>query len=93
MRNIATKHIEQGMQQAKPMSRAARHAWITGIGSITLYLLLYAYSDVILQMAKATLQGDKSLFFFPILIALGFSFVHGKFTGHFWDAMGLKAKQ
>lgn len=62
MRNIADKYIEQGKQPAKPISRAARHAWVTGVGSITLYLLLYIYSDVILQLAKATIQGDKHLF-------------------------------
>jgi len=31
-------------------------------------------------------------FLIPIVIALVFSFVHGAFTGAFWDAVGLKPK-
>ncbi|MDH5179679.1 MAG: hypothetical protein OEZ39_19540 [Gammaproteobacteria bacterium] len=93
MRRIAERHINETTKPAKEISRAARYAWITGVGSASLYMLLFAYSDLILRMAKATLHGDKGLFFVPILIAFAFSFVHGAFTGHFWEALGLKPKQ
>lgn len=92
MRNVANKHIEAASCPAKHLSRVARAAWLTGLGSISLYTLLYIYSPIITQIAKATIQGDKSLFFFPILIVFAFTLVHGKFTGYFWDALGLKAK-
>lgn len=92
MRRIANKHIESAAQPARPLSRAALTAWITGVASVILYVLLYMYSDTILDLAKATIAGDKGLFFIPVLIAFAFSFVHGAFTGHFWDALGLKAK-
>lgn len=92
MRKIANRYIEQAAQPARPLSRATLLAWITGAASIVLYVLLYKYSDTIIDLARATLRGDKELFFIPILIALAFSFIHGAFTGHFWDALGLKAK-
>lgn len=44
------------------------------------------------SLAQSTRRGDKRLFFVPIGIALLFSFVHGAFTGRFWDVLGLKAR-
>lgn len=92
MRRIAIKHIEQAAQPAKPLSPAIRSALLTGTASVGLYILLYFFSQDIRHLAEATIHGDKGLFYVPIVIALLFSLVHGAFTGHFWDALGLKAK-
>lgn len=64
---------------------------LLGLVSATLYTLLYLYGDSLRHTAELTYQGDKQLFFIPIIIAFLFSFVHGAFTGHFWEALGLKA--
>lgn len=32
-------------------------------------------------------------FLFPVAVAFLFSFVHGAFTGLFWDVLGVKAKK
>lgn len=59
-----------------------------GILSIMLYFLLYYFSDPILFWSKQ--GGWFSLV--PVIIAFLFSLVHGAFTGHFWDLLGVKAK-
>lgn len=59
-----------------------------GVVSLLLYILLFAYEGEVL---KASTAGGWS-FAIPILIAFLFSFVHGAFTGGFWDMLGLKAK-
>ncbi len=64
-----------------------------GIASIALYIGLYHYNDLILEAATQVRSGDKSLFLLPIAIAFVFSYIHGAFTGRFWHALGLKAKQ
>jgi hypothetical protein len=66
-----------------------------GVVSVALYVLLFAYSDETVEMARRTREGEKLLFLVPIVIAFVFSFVHGAFTGAFWAAIGLKpaAKQ
>ncbi|HSJ48115.1 MAG TPA: hypothetical protein VLA26_04640 [Gammaproteobacteria bacterium] len=71
-----------------------RHAWVCtlGLASISLYVLLKLFSPELVQLAQATHAGNKGLFFVPILLALVFSFVHGAFTSHFWDVLGVKAK-
>jgi len=64
-----------------------------GVLSATLYFLLYQYNDDIRHLAEITNAGDKEYFYVPIIIAVVFSFVHGAFTGHFWDVLGLKPKK
>lgn len=66
---------------------------ILGIISCVLYWLLYQYNDAILNIAQEVRNGDKTLFLIPILIAFVFSYVHGAFTGRFWDVLGFKAAQ
>lgn len=58
-----------------------------GLASILLYILLFQFSDYL------TLYGQKGGWYFllPISVAFIFSLVHGAFTGHFWDSIGLKA--
>ncbi len=62
-----------------------------GIGSLVLYMLLFAYADQLVAWAEQTRQGHKLLFLVPIAIAFLFSWVHGSFTGHFWELLGVRA--
>ncbi|MBF0623638.1 MAG: hypothetical protein HQL82_02405 [Magnetococcales bacterium] len=64
-----------------------------GLASGGLYLLLYLFADRLTEYATLIHQGQKGYVVIPIGIALVFSFVHGAFTGRFWDLMGLKAKK
>jgi hypothetical protein len=59
-----------------------------GFLSITLYFLLYSFEEVILSWSK--LGGWYVLV--PVVITLIFYWVHGTFTSHFWDLLGVKAK-
>jgi hypothetical protein len=69
-------------------SKLLTRTLILGSISATLYLLLYLFSDTILAWSR---QGHW-YFIAPITIAFVFSLVHGSFTGHFWDLLGIKAK-
>jgi hypothetical protein len=66
---------------------------VLGAASAVLYLLLYLFSDSLPELAAATRQGEKLYALIPLAIAMVFSFVHGAFTGHFWDLLGLRAKK
>jgi predicted membrane-bound dolichyl-phosphate-mannose-protein mannosyltransferase len=64
-------------------------AVVYGAASVVLYLLLYLYADETVELARRTHEGERIWFLVPIVIAFVFSYVHGAFTGHFWDAIGL----
>lgn len=64
---------------------------VYGIASVILYWLLLSYSDQLVELANRTRQGEKLWFIVPIVIAFVFSYVHGNFTGHFWESLGVKA--
>jgi hypothetical protein len=64
-----------------------------GAASAGLYFLLFVYADSFAAIAAATHDGHKLYALIPIAIAMVFSFVHGAFTGHFWDLLGLRAKK
>jgi hypothetical protein len=66
---------------------------VLGGASASLYYLLFLFSDTLPELAAATRQGSALYALVPLVIALVFSFVHGAFTGHFWDLLGLKAKK
>jgi hypothetical protein len=66
---------------------------VLGTASAGLYLLLFLFSDRLPDLAAATRQGEKLYALVPLIIAMVFSFVHGAFTGHFWDLLGLRAKK
>ncbi len=57
-----------------------------GLLSAALYGLLFTYEREVLEMSV----GRSWSFLVPASIALLFSFVHGGFTGAFWDAVGMK---
>lgn len=88
-------------EQAVPAAQPALHApavfgrfAAVALGglSLALYALLFSFDEELVELARSTHRGDKRFFFVPIAIALLFSFVHGAFTGRFWDALGLKAR-
>lgn len=64
-----------------------------GVASAILYALLFAYADDLVDFARRSRQGEKVWFIVPIVIAFVFSYVHGTFTGYFWDVLGLKPAQ
>lgn len=102
MRYIANKYIDEAAKPAEPLPKPsdilnwlkkARYALLFGVLSVALYTFLYLYNIDLTHIAQATHEGDKTLFFVPIVIALVFSLVHGTFTSHFWDVLGIKAKK
>jgi hypothetical protein len=74
-------------------SRALVTTLILGAASAGLYLLLFLFADRLPELAAATRQGEQLYALVPLAIAMVFSFVHGAFTGHFWDLLGLRAKK
>lgn len=85
------------MSASSPVSsRYPRALVITltlGAVSACLYLLLFLFADRIAELAHATRDGEKLYALVPLTIAMVFSFVHGAFTGHFWDLLGLRARK
>lgn len=73
--------------------RATAATLVLGCASAGLYFLLFLYADKLPELSEATRQGEKIYALVPLGIALVFSFVHGAFTGRFWDLLGLKAKK
>jgi len=55
---------------------------------LALYSGLYVYEKEIIELST---RGGW-YFLVPLTIAFVFSFFHGKFTGDFWDFLGIKAK-
>jgi hypothetical protein len=74
-------------------SRALVVTVVLGSVSAGLYTVLYLFSDTLPELAAATRHGEKLYALVPLVIALVFSFVHGAFTGHFWDLLGLRARK
>jgi hypothetical protein len=74
-------------------SRALVITLILGAASAGLYFLLFLFSDRLTELAAATRAGEKIYALVPLVVAMVFSFVHGAFTGHFWDLLGLRAKK
>lgn len=62
----------------------------TGLVSAGLYVLLYLYEREIMASFTRTDGWYPAL---PVLAAFLFSFVHGAFTGYFWEALGVTARR
>ena len=73
--------------QPRPVAAALAYA----VASIALYALLFAYADQFADWARRTRDGEKALAFIPVAVAFVFSWVHGAFTGYFWELLGLRA--
>jgi hypothetical protein len=84
-----------------PPSTTTRHSpralvltLILGLASAGLYTLLFLFSDRLPALAALSREGGHKVYaLVPLGIALVFSFVHGAFTGQFWDLLGLRAKK
>lgn len=59
-----------------------------GIAVVALYSGLYVYEKEILEWST---RGGW-FFLVPLTTAFVFSFFHGKFTGDFWNILGIRAK-
>jgi hypothetical protein len=84
------------MSASSPSGRSSRALVVTivlGAASALLYVLLFLFADRLTEMAALTRQGDKLYALIPLAVAMVFSLVHGAFTGHFWDLLGLRAKK
>lgn len=75
----------------KDRSTTAAAALGFGIASLVLYVLLLANAELFVDWARRTREGETLLFAIPIVVAFLFSWVHGAFTGHFWEALGVQA--
>ena len=66
---------------------------LLGLTMLGLLYLLHTFDAQLVEFAKLTRgsDGTKGYFIIPIIVALTFSFVHGKFTSNFWDLLGVKA--
>jgi len=62
--------------------------FLWGIAVVALYVGLYLNETLLIRW---TAQGHWT-FIVPIAIAFLFSFVHGNFTGEFWDVLNIKPK-
>jgi len=84
------------MTSTQPSSGSTRRALVytlaLGLLSGALFTLLILSDQFLVELTVATRAGEKSYALVPIIIALVFSFVHGAFTGRFWDALGLRAR-
>lgn len=60
-----------------------------GVIVAALYGMLFHYEKDVIRLCQ---QGGW-YFLFPVSVAFVFSIFHGSFTGMFWDALGVKAKQ
>lgn len=69
--------------------RFASKVVVLGALSGALYLGLFLFEDAILHASGL----GRWYFVVPVTIAFIFSLVHGAFTGHFWDALGVQAKK
>lgn len=57
-----------------------------GVLSAACYIVLFTFQEQVLALSNVRPWS----YVLPVSIALAFSFVHGAFTGAFWDAVGLR---
>jgi len=65
---------------------------LLGAISAVLYFLLFYFENRILELSRG-FAVNGWYFLAPIYIALIFSAVHGVFTSHFWELLGIRAKK
>jgi len=68
----------------KPVGKTVAY----GLISLLLYAALYVWED---QILRWTTTGGW-YFILPVAAAFVFSIFHGGFTGHFWEALGIRAR-
>jgi hypothetical protein len=60
-----------------------------GAVTLILYACLFLMEHQVLELSSR----GRWYFVLPVAIAFAASFVHGAFTGYFWDVLGVKAKK
>jgi hypothetical protein len=66
---------------------------VFGVISSGLYVMLYVFEDDLTLASERVRNGEMVFAGVPVAVAFAFSFVHGKFTSHFWDFLGFQAKK
>jgi hypothetical protein len=61
-----------------------------GAASLALYALLLTNSGLLIELAERTRNGESRFFLVPVSVAFVFSYIHGTFTGQFWDRIGVR---
>jgi hypothetical protein len=77
------------MAESPRTGKQVTKAVLYGLATLGLYSLLYVLEQPLLDFSA---QGGW-YFLVPVAMAFLFSAVHGAFTGHFWDVLGIKAKK
>lgn len=82
-------------QSDRPALRGRALAWTLGFGiiNILLYLLLFLFSEQLVNLAMATKNGNKIYALVPLVLPMLFVFVHGTFTDNLWELIDFRAKQ
>lgn len=72
-------------------NKNVERAKMAALGVVTtgLYLAMFFNEAAVLEISRR----GQWWFLVPVAIAFLFSFVHGTFTGLFWDVLGIKAKK
>lgn len=72
---------------------ATQKPWIqlagSGVLSAACYAALFAHEQEVMASFTRT---DGLYWLLPVLTAFVFSFVHGAFTGYFWETVGIRAR-
>jgi hypothetical protein len=72
---------------------ATKRPWlqltVSGVLSAACYAALFAHEQEVMASFTRT---DGLYWLLPVLAAFVFSFVHGAFTGYFWEAVGIRPK-
>ena len=72
-----------------PTSKPWLAASLSGAGTVFCYGLLFAYEKEVMAVFTRTDGWYPAL---PVAAAFVFSFVHGAFTGYFWELLGISAR-
>lgn len=92
MNYIIEYHLKHQHRRIGPTAPTILTALLLGLLSFALYACLFYTSDLLTDLAVQTRQGNKHYCLIPIGLALLFSLIHGAFTGHFWDSLGIKPR-
>jgi hypothetical protein len=105
MQTVANRYLRQTRPltaEARARHRALERSTPTAgtvklfflaVASVALYSLLYLYAGDLITIERRVHDGEKMMFYVPVVIAFVFSLIHGAFTGLFWDALGLKPRK
>ncbi len=96
MRGTARRAV-RSMQKVPAVAGLEHHHSVAGLAKVmalgmataALYVALFLLEDPILTLSAH----GRWYALLPVTIAFAFSLVHGAFTGHFWDLLGIKARK